>query len=305
MYNKESGYGRLIAQALSGVAPASPLARLFIVGATTLTNRAFVEQIFKHDATGIARVHATIALALAQCTASQGDVILVLPGHTEAIGNATALAVNVAGVRIVGLGQGNLRATLTLGTAITANIPITAANTSLENLIIDMTGFDTITSGITITAAGVTIRGCKFITANATNQVAIGITTSALATQFTFDGNQVVGTTDAGTTNFLQLVGGDDAVITNNYFYGAYTTSLGPINQITTAGLRMLIANNTLMNVTASSTSVIVLVSTSTGMIRDNRIAIRSGTAPITGAAMDVGGNYYKAAAGVAAGTLL
>ena len=51
---------------------------------------------------------------------------------------------------------------------------------------------------------------------------------------------------------------------------------------------------------------IIVLTASSTGAIRNNIFGILSGTAPVTAAALDViGANYYKAAAGVAAGTLV
>lgn len=276
--------------------------RFFIVGKSTLVGLQEVQGMFPASyPDGTPTVFATVKLALAACLANRGDVILVMPGHTENITNATDLVMNVAGVTVIGLGQGNLRPVFTFTTAITANIPMSAANTSINNVIFDLTGFDAITTAFTITGAGVTLRKNTFITASATNQVAIGITTTAAATYFTFDGNMVVGTTDAGTTNFLQLVGGDYAVITNNYFYGAYTTSLGPINQITTAGVSMLIANNTLVNATASSTKAIVLVAGSTGVIRDNRIAILSGTAAVTAAGMFVIQNISVAAVSVGA----
>lgn len=276
--------------------------RFYIVGKATLAGINEVMAMFPASyPDGTAVVFPTIKLALAGCLANRGDVILVMPGHTEAIGDATSLAPSVAGVSIIGLGSGNARPVITLGTGITANIPVTGANIQIANLIIDGTGFDAITSMVTVTAAGVKIRNCKFITANATNQAALVLTTSALATDFVFDGNYVIGTTDAGTTNALQLVGGDNMQITNNFFYGAYTTSLGPINQITTAGVAMLIANNVLINATASSTKGIVLVAGSTGIIRDNRIGILSGTAAVTAAGMYVAQNISMAAVSVGA----
>lgn len=301
--NINTGLGQLMATGLVDQAFIETTGRFYIVGKATLAGIQEVMGMYPSSyPDGAAVVFPTIKLALAACLANRGDVILVMPGHTETLGNnATDLAINVAGVSIIGLGSGNLRPTITLGTGISSNIPITAANSQLCNMIIDGTGFDAITSMVTVTAPGVKIRGCTFITGNVTNQVAVGITTSALAINFMFDGNYVLASADAGTTNFLQLVGGDDMIITNNFIYGAYTTSLGPINQITTAGLRMLIANNTLINATASSTKGIVLVAGSTGMIRDNRIGILSGTAAVTAAGMYVAQNISLAAVSVGA----
>lgn len=77
----------------------------------------------------------TLAGALLQCQQGGGDVIMVKPGHRETISSATALALNVAGVAVIGLGLGNSRPTFVLDTATTANIPLRSANVSLQNLI--------------------------------------------------------------------------------------------------------------------------------------------------------------------------
>src|SRR5258705_1677161 len=66
------------------------------------------------------RPFATLAYAISRCTANQGDVIFVAPGHTETITSATALPFNVAGVTIVGVGAGATRPTFTFTTANTA-----------------------------------------------------------------------------------------------------------------------------------------------------------------------------------------
>lgn len=77
----------------------------------------------------------TLAYALTQCTAGVGDIILVKPGHAETIADATTLTMSVSGVAIVGMGAGALRPTLTFSTATTANIPLTAANMSIQNFL--------------------------------------------------------------------------------------------------------------------------------------------------------------------------
>src|SRR3972149_5631068 len=48
---------------------------------------------------------ATIDYAIGLCTANKSDVIYVLPGHNEGLGNAQ-IAVDKAGVSIIGLGHG-------------------------------------------------------------------------------------------------------------------------------------------------------------------------------------------------------
>lgn len=78
---------------------------------------------------------ATILYAMTQCAANRGDIIFVKPGHAESIPDAATLTLDVAGVAIVGLGRGANRPTLTFTTAATANIPVTAANISVQNIL--------------------------------------------------------------------------------------------------------------------------------------------------------------------------
>jgi len=241
---------------------------------------------------------ATIAGALLQCVANRGDVIYVKPGHTETVSGAAGLALNVAGVSIIGLGQGNSRPTITFNTATTAQMTVTAAQMAMVNFVLDGTGFDAIVSPISVTAADFQLLNCDCITASATNQVGVFLTTSAAADRLVVAGNQFRGTTDAGTTNVLQIIGGDCIQILNNKFIGAYTTSLGAINNITTAMTGALISGNTIVNQTASSTKALVLLSGSTGVISDNRVGILSGTAPFTAAGAYWLANYYAATAG-------
>src|SRR6266508_1487466 len=63
---------------------------------------------------------ATIDAAINKCVANQGDVIVCLPGHSETITAAGAIACDVAGITVVGLGSGPQRATVLFGAATTA-----------------------------------------------------------------------------------------------------------------------------------------------------------------------------------------
>lgn len=251
------------------------------------------------------RPYATIAFAISQCVAGRGDVVYVKPGHAETCSGAAGIVFATAGVSVIGLGSGINRPSITFDTATTAQLTVTAAQMSLVNFFIDCTGFDAIASPFSVTGADFQFLNNVVKTAVAARQTTVVMTTTAAADRLIVDGNAFVGTTDAGTTNILQLVGGESIQITNNRFYGAYTTSLGAINNATTAMTNALIAGNFIANQTASSTKAMVFVAGSSGMISDNRMLILSGTAPITGAGMSwCGGNYYAASAG-AGGTLI
>ena len=60
------------------------------------------------------RPFSTIDFAIGKCTASRGDIIVVMPGYTETLTTAGAIAVDVAGVAIVGLGIGTMRPPITM-----------------------------------------------------------------------------------------------------------------------------------------------------------------------------------------------
>lgn len=74
----------------------------------------------------------TLDAAIGKCTANKGDRIYVLPGHAENVGAASAITADIAGVRIIGLGRGLSRPTLTW-TAAAATIVVSAASVSFEN----------------------------------------------------------------------------------------------------------------------------------------------------------------------------
>tara|TARA_R110002126_G_scaffold106803_2_gene241963 strand:- start:285 stop:1268 length:984 start_codon:yes stop_codon:yes gene_type:complete len=104
----------------------------------------------------------TLEYAVSSCTANRGDIIFIKPGHAETISSATALAFDVAGVAIVGLGAGTKRPTFTLGTAATTTIAVSADNVSISNCRF-IGNFLSITSAFTVAAAAYfTIDNCSF-----------------------------------------------------------------------------------------------------------------------------------------------
>lgn len=118
----------------------------------------------------------TLAYAITQATASKGDVIVLMPGHAE---TTTAIAMSKAGVKVIGLGYGRNRPTLTATTATSDLINVTAANVELENFrlvgaasgctaLLDCTAADLVCRNMSFEQAatplsGVTISGSRFI----------------------------------------------------------------------------------------------------------------------------------------------
>lgn len=74
---------------------------------------------------------ATLDYAIGRCTASRGDVIVLMPGHAE---TTTAIAADIAGIRIFGLGAGRNKPALTATTASTDLLNVTAANVQISGV---------------------------------------------------------------------------------------------------------------------------------------------------------------------------
>lgn len=105
----------------------------------------------------------TIDYAIGRCTAGRGDIIMVKPGHAESIATAAAIAADVAGVAVVGLGSGSSAPTINFITDAAASIAITAPNTSWVNLRFVM-GVADVTSAFTLSALadGASFENCVF-----------------------------------------------------------------------------------------------------------------------------------------------
>jgi len=107
---------------------------------------------------------ATLDFALSLTTADNDDVIYLLPGHAETVSAAAGLVIDVAGITIVGVGNGSLQPTITLDTIISADIDIDAANVVIENVNF-VANFADITAAIDVNADDFTLRGCRFTAA--------------------------------------------------------------------------------------------------------------------------------------------
>lgn len=162
---------------------------------------------------------ATLDYAIGQTTANNGDVIYVMPGHAETYSAAGALTLDVAGVTIIGLGRGNARPTFTLDTANTVDINVTAADVTIENCIFVM-NFADIVEVFDLSAAGFTVRGCRFID-NAANVNFVDLikcsTTDNECDRLTFEDNEVI-SPDVGNNGVIDVGGDlDGLVFRNNY----------------------------------------------------------------------------------------
>lgn len=254
----------------------------------------------------VENAYTTIDSAIGACTADHGDTIVVCEGHTETISGAAGIALDVAGVKIIGAGKGRRRPRITFATATAASFDITAARCVVENLVL-INGIDAQTAMVNISAADVVIAECEFQLGNSSTQAAIGILTTSGADRLIVEKCEMHGTVDAGVANGIKLVGGDFIRIRDNIISGAFATT-GNIQNATTATTNYMILRNVLLNQSADANNVVInMHASATGVSADNRIAIidSTGPAPIVAAAGWVSHNYSASAVGVGASTLI
>lgn len=224
---------------------------------------------------------ATIAYAVSQCLANAGDVIFVKPGHAETIANATTLALNIAGIAIIGLGVGSNRPTLTFSTANTANIPVTAANISVSN-ILHKANFLNIASAYTVTGTAVatdfTIDNCEFRDGTSALNFVKTVTGNATANSmdgFTYNNNKVYGlATTAATTAVIMAAANDRQNYTNNWVvYPALSDTAALVAFGANSHTNLLISGNRVVRPSTSSTGGLLMSggsTASTGYVVDN-----------------------------------
>jgi len=107
------------------------------------------------------RPFATIDYAIGKCTANRGDIIMVMPGHTEDLDAAGDITMDVAGVAIVGLGTGAKRPTITYSDT-DGTFAVSAANCSVVNCVFQA-GIADVVTAITVaaTADGFSMEYCE------------------------------------------------------------------------------------------------------------------------------------------------
>lgn len=232
----------------------------------------------------------TIAAALLLCTASKGDRIYVAPDHVETIATAGGIALNVAGVEIIGLGVGSNRPTLTWS-ATDSTMTITANNVLLRNFRTKCS-IDEVVSMISVTGAGVTLDTVDFIE-TASCQAIQWLLTTAAADQLTIKNCTHRQATAAGSAQkWIQLVGTDHTVIIDNVFHiTANASTSSHLVSGTTAVVDALFARNTGTWLGATITGILSCVTGSTGVMRDNSFG--SGTSVATTTAYVGDGMYF------------
>ena len=222
---------------------------------------------------------ATIDFAIGRCEASKDDRIFVLPGHAENVATAGAITADVAGISIIGLGNGSNKPTLSFsGTA--GTFAISANNVTVRNIRVTST-IDEVVKMFNVTGAYVTIENVEhFETASC--QTLQFLLASAAADYLTVRNcyhyqNNVA----AGTQKWIELVGNDNAIISDNVFIlKLKNEAASHIISGSTAVVNATITRNQfLLSGGTSQTTVVNCVTGSTGIISYNVAGSSTGVA--------------------------
>ena len=240
------------------------------------------------------RPFATISYVLSnKAKANHGDIIFVMPNHTEDMGN-TSVTMGTAGVAIVGLGVGSNRPTFTYGTN-TTKIHVTANNYTFKNLYFDMTGAGSVTTGIDIDADYAVLEDCEILQSDSAGQcnmaVDVGTSTATVISKCKVVANTAspqAAINISGTATQLVV---SDCWIDGNY--GSATIS----NPASTVATNLLIKDNFLRN-QKSAVIAVDLNSACTGFLVGNMYHsnVGSSTGAVDPGSLFSYGNYSVSA---------
>jgi hypothetical protein len=246
---------------------------------------------------------ATLAYAFSSDRVTSGDVVYVMPGHAEDVVAAGSITMDIAGVRVVGLGRGTSRPTFTFKTATTATWLMSAANVAVENVLITTSGVINIASAITVTGADCSLTNVEIRDSAADSQ---------------FDDTIIIGTGgarcrvirpiirshasgDAAQSGILISAAVDGVEIDDPNIDGLYAT--GNIES-TAAATNTIIRRPILRQRHATQDAVINLHASNTGFVDAARIRTATNdTAGFTGAYVGAAMQFYDMLVVNAAGT--
>mgnify|MGYP001604308738 CR=1 FL=1 len=211
---------------------------------------------------------ATIDYAIGRCTANNGDIIFVMPGHVETISSATSLVFDIAGVVVIGLGQGRTRPILDF-TNTAGSVEMDAANCRLSNVQL-RANVSAVVVGINVDAHDVELdllawtfdaTGDDFVT-----MIDVTTVNRTHIHDCLFESENAAGGAEA-----INLTNTADTRIENNTFRGNWSDAA--IQNTTTLCTRLVIKGNVIYN---SDTSVYngidVGTLSTTGIVANNRI---------------------------------
>ena len=238
----------------------------------------------------------TIDAAVAKCTANKGDVILVSAGHAETIAAANGIDLDIAGISVIGLGQGENRPTITFATLTTATMRINAANVTARNLLFKV-NVDSLAIAIDVDKVDCEIGGCEFREGTAKQWLTCIDLNGGAANAV--DRARIVGnrffSLTAGADNAIKLAEvADQVIVMDNLMDGDFTDAAihNPTGKVLT---NLYIQGNTIRN-RQTGDHAVELVSACTGMCVGNALCGDTAAAILDPGSLFCAGNMAQMA---------
>lgn len=216
----------------------------------------------------------TVQAALSLCRTGRGDIIQLLPGHTETVTAADAWS-NLAATGVTILGpQFGPPATITWSAATTTVLFDTSGlvidGGPKRNITLNMdpgSGTVNVAAPITISATYCGIRNCRIrMGTDSNSKVTVGILLTDAADDCHLVNNQIYGATAAEATTLVDIAGADRLYMADNTIQGATSsTTVGVVRFKTTAATNIVLVRNFYANRKASSVHAVTGVASVTG----------------------------------------
>jgi len=210
---------------------------------------------------------ATIDGGINKATANNGDIIVVMPNHAETITAAAGIAADVAGITIVGLGNGEQRPTVTFATSTGADIDIDAADVKIKNILFKA-GVAALTGPIDVNSTDCILENCEFRDTTAYNTLQ-WIVAPAAADRLQILNAKHRGSSAVGADMFVKLTGGVEDVLISG-LDSVMKADIANISNTSTAAKNLVIKNSSLENRDSTGTYCVDLAAAATGRIEHN-----------------------------------
>jgi len=227
--------------------------------------------------------------AVGRCTANNGDVIVLMPGHNETVISAGDLDLDVAGITVLFMGKGESRAKITFSTVVGADMDVDAASITLINPKF-VAGIDALTGPIDVNSTDFTMINAEYH--DATNiETTDAVIATAGATRLKIDGYKYFKSNEGGTQkeSHIQLNGVDDLILRNIHIEGDFDQ--GCLENITDECLRMTMENIFMKNTDPGNAPCMALDAACSGWARDVSLRNTDGTAVDTVAVINWSAN--------------
>lgn len=229
----------------------SPIAKIVYVGSDHAHAGTGKEGIYPNDPFD------TIDEAVGACVADRGDIVVIYAKHLEEVVLASGLDIDVDGITLIGLGNGNARPQIDLAGVVGADVDFAANEITAINLRFTG-GLDALTGPIDLAGNDLKLLDCVYedVTGQATDTMIV------TGDRITVRGYEHRGAVAADADSAIQITGADRFTLEDFVIDGNFAVS--NIEGVTTQNTNLKIRRGYLRNRNASVV-VITLKSDDTG----------------------------------------